>query len=233
MTNFGLFKKTGTTVTFAGGYTEHGTYLSDPAAQIFSSLAVAVDGRVIGGVGDQFTVTGAFTNAGDIDLGGSSTMLVGNGAGTLMQTAGTLELGTSASLIAGTVAIDGGILTADGPGATIAGSLVYASSQASAYAGRLTGGGAALTVNGPAALLVLSGSSNSYGGGTFVTAGVLEVQSAGGIPDGGALTVGGGAGAFGAFGRGSIWYHRRFPNRVRYSCLRWRERFSCLGHVKQ
>ena len=45
---------------------------------------------LFGGVGDQFFVTGSFTNSGDIDLGGSCTMLVGNGVGTLVQKAGTL-----------------------------------------------------------------------------------------------------------------------------------------------
>ena len=46
-------------------------------------------------------VTGSFTNSGDIDMGGSSLLVVGNGSGTLSQSAGTLELGGSATLTAG------------------------------------------------------------------------------------------------------------------------------------
>jgi hypothetical protein len=36
----------------SGGYTEHGTYISDPATQIFSSLAVAAGGLIQGGIGN-------------------------------------------------------------------------------------------------------------------------------------------------------------------------------------
>ena len=55
-------------------------------------------------------------------------MVVDNGAGTLMQTGGTLELGTGARVSAGTVQINGGVLVADGPAAEITASLVYTSS---------------------------------------------------------------------------------------------------------
>jgi hypothetical protein len=191
-TNNGFIKSTSTTVTWAGGLTNNGTYLSDPAANYFSTLANAATGLVKGGVGDTFFVTGPATNAGDIDLGGSSTMLVGNGAGTLTQTAGSLELGTNATLSAGTVEINGGTLLAGGPAATITSSLIYASSAASTYQGILTGAGNSLTLDNPAALLILSGSSNSYTGGTVVATGTLEITSAGAIPDGTSLTVGAG-----------------------------------------
>ena len=191
-TNNGFIKSTSTTVTWAGGLTNNGTYLSDPATNYFSTLANAATGLVKGGVGDTFFVTGPATNAGDIDLGGSSTMLVGNGAGTLTQTAGSLELGTNATLSAGTVQINGGTLLADGPAATITSSLIYASSAASTYQGILTGAGNSLTLDNPAALLILSGSSNSYTGDTVVAAGTLEITSAGAIPDGTSLTVGAG-----------------------------------------
>ena len=107
-------------------------------------------------------------------------------------------MGTGASLSAGSVAITGGILPADGPAALITANLVYTSSSASTYQGILAGAGNTLTVDNPAAVLVLSGSGNSYTGGTFVTAGDLVVTSPGGIESSTALAVGNDLAAFGA-----------------------------------
>jgi autotransporter-associated beta strand protein len=151
---------------------------------------------VLGGVGDGFFITGPLaTNAGQIDLGGTSTMVVDNAAGVLTQTAGTLEMGTGAALSAGSVEINGGVLRADGPGALITANLIYDSPAASTYQGVLAGAGNALTVSG--GLLVLSGTNNSYSGGTFVMGGQLVVTSPGGIPSGTNLNVGSGLTLFG------------------------------------
>jgi autotransporter-associated beta strand protein len=194
-TNSGYIKITSTTVTWAGGLTNSGTYLSDPAANYFSTLANSSLGLLKGGNGDSFSVNGAATNAGQIDLGGTCTMVVGNGAGVLTQSAGTLELGTGAALSAGTVAINGGILLADGPAAVTTANLLYASSSASTYQGVLAGAGNSLLVNNPAAVLVLTG-SNTYQGGTIVVAGTLIVASPAAVRDGTSLTVGAAAGMF-------------------------------------
>ena len=196
--NNGFVKSTGTTVTWAGGFTNNAIYLSDPAVNYFSSLANDAGGLLKGGNGDQFIVTGPFTNAGQIDLGGASTMVVQSGAGLLAQSSGTLEMGTAATLSAGTVAIDGGTLLADGPGGEITANLVYGSSSASSYQGVLAGVGNSLTVDNPLAKLVLSGSGNTYAAGTFVMAGELVVSSPGGIESGTALDIGNDLAAFGA-----------------------------------
>jgi hypothetical protein len=197
--NNGYVKSTGTTVTWAGGFTNNGAYISDPAVNYFSGLVVGPTGLLQGGVGDQFFVTGPLlSNAGHIDLGGTSQMVVNNGAGLLTQTAGVLEMGVSATLSGGTVAIDGGVLLADGPGGTITANLVYSSSLTSTYQGILAGAGNSLTVDNPLATLVLSGTGNTYTGGTFVTAGQLIVIGAGGIESGTALGVGNYLSAFGA-----------------------------------
>ena len=189
--NNGFVKSTSTTVTWAGGFTNNGTYRSDPAQNYFSSLANGAAGLVLGGVGDGFFVTGPLaTNAGRIDLGATSTMVVDNGTGVLSQSAGTLEMGTGAMLSAGSVEITGGILLADSPAAVITANLIYSSSAASTYQGMLAGSGNSLTLDNPAALLILSGLSNSYAGGTYVEAGSLEITSAGAIPNGTSLTVG-------------------------------------------
>ncbi len=197
--NDGYVKTTSTTVTWAGGFTNNGTYHSDPAQNYFSSLANGAAGQVLGGAGDGFFVTGPLaTNAGDIDLGETSTMVIDNGAGILSQSAGKLEMGTGATLSAGTVEISGGILLADGPAAVITANLVYSSSSTSTYQGVLAGAGNSLSVDNPLAKLVLSGTSDSYTGGTFVTAGELVVTSAGGIESGTAVGVGNDLAAFGA-----------------------------------
>ena len=114
------------------------------------------------------------------------------------QSSGTLEMGTAATLSAGTVAIDGGTLLADGPGGEITANLVYGSSSASSYQGVLAGVGNSLTVDNPRAKLVLSGSGNTYAAGTFVMAGELVVSSPGGIESGTALDIGNDLAAFGA-----------------------------------
>ena len=188
--NNGYIKTTSTTVTWAGGFVNNGTYFSDPADNYFSSLANGPSGLLKGGAGDGFFVTGPLvTNAGQIDLGGTSTIVVDNGKGLLVQTAGTLEIGTGATMSAGTVEIAGGILLADGPGGVIAASLVYGSSSASTYQGTLAGEGNSLTVNNPNAVLVLSG-SGSYTGGTYVESGSLILTNRLAIADGANLTVG-------------------------------------------
>lgn len=189
--NNGLIKTTSTIVTYAGGFVNDGNYFSDPATNYFSSLAVGPTGLLQGGVGDQFFVTaGSVSNAGRIDLGGTSLMVVDNGAGALAQSGGMLEIGTSAALSAGTVEIAGGTLLADGPDGEITASLVYASPSASTYQGVLAGADTSLTLDNPAALLFLSGTSNSFMGGTYVETGTLVITSAGALPEGSNLIVG-------------------------------------------
>ncbi len=185
----GYIKINGNTVRWLGGLTNNGTYISDPAINYFTGLTVGASGRLQGGVGDRFFVTDPFTNAGNIDLGGTSLMVVNNGAGLLTQTAGVLHMGTSATLSVGTVEIDGGVLLADGPAAAITANLIYDSASPSTYQGMLVGASNSLTVNNPAAVLVLSG-SNTYGSGTNVLAGTLVVTSPAAIRDGTNLTVG-------------------------------------------
>ncbi len=197
--NNGYVKATSTNVTYAGGFTNNGTYVSDPAVNYFSSLAIGPTGLLEGGNGDQFNVTGPLlSNSGQIDLGGTSTMVIDSGAGLLEQSADTLEIGAGASLTAGTVSIDGGILLADGLGGTITANLVYGSSSASTYQGMLAGAGNSLTLNSPLAKLFLSGSDNSYAAGTIVAAGTLVVTTPGGIESGTTLSVGNDLAAFGA-----------------------------------
>jgi len=62
VTNNGIFKSTSTTVTFAGTYTENGTFISDPADNYFNDVNIAPAGAWIGGKGGRFLVSGDFIN---------------------------------------------------------------------------------------------------------------------------------------------------------------------------
>jgi hypothetical protein len=60
--NNGTFKNTHGRFTFAGTYTENGTFVSDPADNFFTDLIVNPNGVLLGGVGDRFFVSGSFLN---------------------------------------------------------------------------------------------------------------------------------------------------------------------------
>jgi hypothetical protein len=62
VTNYGTVKVTGTTVDWQGTYTEFGTYNSDPSDNYFADLIVGGTGYLLGGAGDNFYVSGDFTN---------------------------------------------------------------------------------------------------------------------------------------------------------------------------
>lgn len=60
--NNGQFKTTHTTVTFAGTYTENGSYISDPSINNFTNLIIGTSGYLVGGTGDEWHITGNFEN---------------------------------------------------------------------------------------------------------------------------------------------------------------------------
>jgi len=60
--NQGTVKTTQTTVTFAGNYTEQGTFISDPSNNYFTNVAIDANGYWTGGVGDNFFISGNFVN---------------------------------------------------------------------------------------------------------------------------------------------------------------------------
>ncbi|MDB4453185.1 VPLPA-CTERM sorting domain-containing protein, partial [bacterium] len=61
--NNGIFKTTDTNVTFAGSYTENGIYISDPSDNYFQDLLIGENGSLVGGVGDNWHVSGDLINA--------------------------------------------------------------------------------------------------------------------------------------------------------------------------
>jgi hypothetical protein len=60
VTNSGQVKVTNTTVTWAGGFTNNGGYISDPATQYFTNLTIGPNGYLQGGKGDIFSLSGNF-----------------------------------------------------------------------------------------------------------------------------------------------------------------------------
>ena len=58
VTNNGIFKNTSTTITFAGTYTENGTFISDPADNYFANILIGSAGSWVGGQGDRFILFG-------------------------------------------------------------------------------------------------------------------------------------------------------------------------------
>ncbi len=143
--------------------------------------------------GQHFSVAGDLSNAGTIVLGAGAVMTIQSGSGSLVQTGGSLSIGNGATVAAGTIEIAGGTISAADPTALLNSSLDYTSPASSTFQGILAGAGNSLTVNNPAALLILSGSSNTFGGGTNVEAGKLELTSHAALPDGSSVTVGAGA----------------------------------------
>jgi PEP-CTERM motif len=83
VSNQGTFKTTGATVTFAGGFTNLGAYISDPSTQSFTDLVVMPTGFLVGGAGDVFQVSHSFSNQSTQNTSWNTrgAALVFNGAG--------------------------------------------------------------------------------------------------------------------------------------------------------
>ncbi len=123
-TNYGTFKLTETKVTFANGYTEHGSYLSDPGTtSIAGNANIDTTGYWQGGIGDNWSITGGFLNNSTQntkwDTGLSTIALTGSGNHVfrLMGTdKGAIMGGYTNNFAWGTLSITGGgsvTLTAD------------------------------------------------------------------------------------------------------------------------
>src|SRR5207248_1149821 len=92
VSNNGIFKNTSTTITFAGTYTENGTFISDPADNFFNNVNISSSGAWVGGVGDRFFVSGNFlnqsTNTTQWDTVAAELHLITGGDGDIFQVAG-------------------------------------------------------------------------------------------------------------------------------------------------
>jgi autotransporter-associated beta strand protein len=121
------------------------------------------------------------------NTGGASGSCVLSGAGSNMLTLNNSGGGATIALAGGSHEIEAPVVLADN--LTVGGSGTLAFGQSSGITDN--GSGYALTLNAPGGTLILSG-SDSYGGGTTVTAGTLIATSSASLPAGSALTVGAG-----------------------------------------
>jgi autotransporter-associated beta strand protein len=188
----------GNTLTLGGS----GDMSISATMQSTGSGAVTKEGAGVLTLTGTNTYTGPFTlNAGRVRLGGA----LGNlGAGTVVLNAGTLSgnNATTARTLAnnftlgGNVSLghvtDSGLLTMAGAGTLTANRSVTVDSPVVISGAIGDGGGNYLLTKAGAGTLTLSG-ANSYGGGTQVDAGTLNLANLSAMPFSGTVSVGAGA----------------------------------------
>jgi uncharacterized protein YhjY with autotransporter beta-barrel domain len=173
---------------------------------VTSTVGIGTSGILtgIGTVSGSATLTGngiiTFNTGGSIV--GSLTATGGNwnGGGTVdgavNSISGTFTIGNGADLTATSgVNVTGGSIAGTG---TITGNVNYMSSSASTFNGVIGGVGSALTMNGGGSLTL--GNTNTYGGGTTISAGSLLVGNPGALGTGPVTQSGGNLGTSGAGG---------------------------------
>ena len=93
----GVFKVTGTTVTYTGTFTNDAAYISDPAHNNFQTLIVGTTGYLQGGLGDVFSIAGDLLNHSlrNTDWSTGSATLAFTGAGAHEFDFAGLDLGAN------------------------------------------------------------------------------------------------------------------------------------------
>ena len=133
--------------------------------------------------GQAVTISGGGSLQFDVNFSASG--------GTLQATAGTMAIGAEATV--SPVLLDiAGNAQLSGSGTIQGANVTYESSAASSFAGSIVGARNSLVLNASGGELILSG-SDSFGGGTYVDAGMLIVNNSAALLDGSSLTVGAGA----------------------------------------
>jgi fibronectin-binding autotransporter adhesin len=195
---------TGTTLTLNGGTLQAGASFSLP-----SSLSIVVDASsVINTNGYNLTIHGNFSGSDPLEKTGSGTLtLAGTNSsytGTITISGGGISLSTGSNLWAGPLALSGGELIATGSftfsqNATLSGAntIDVASGCNLVITGNISGTGGSLTKI-DSGTLTLSG-SNTYTGGTTISAGTLAVPAASGLGSGNLSLNGGTLQANGSF----------------------------------
>jgi autotransporter-associated beta strand protein len=197
--------------TIGGLYvTEGGALLVSPSATIFGSVSLSTSANssfsgVIAGSGSVLTLDGApgttlmlgstasSTFGGTIIEGGMLTIANSSalGGNSLTVNGGTLDLSGLAAVGVTTLAGSGGVIETSSGTSTLV--VDPPGGPATNFAGSLlNGSGVVRLLMEGSGTLILSG-SNTYSGGTTVTAGILEFENRAALPSGSSLTVGSGA----------------------------------------
>jgi autotransporter-associated beta strand protein len=200
------------TFNFAGGTFQAASSFS---TSVPIALTTGGSNAVFDTNGNMLTLAGPLSGPGGLQVIGAGvlTLAVSNGyTGTTLVSNGTLLLGDPNALSGSTFdTTGGGLLSFGGLTSALFGGLqgsgnlalsnanfadvaltVGGNNASTTFSGNLSdlNGGGSLTKTGTG-LLLLSG-ENSYGGGTTVSSGTLEVVSSSALPDGMSLTVGAG-----------------------------------------
>jgi autotransporter-associated beta strand protein len=187
---------TGPTTISQGNLTVNGVLAAGSTVTVGSSGVLSGSGTIGGSVllngstinlSNGGTICGASTATGGYWLGAGSVdglFSVPSGTLTIGSTSATANLTASGGLsIAGPAS-----LSFATSAATLTGSLSYASSTNTTLSGIIAGPGSIVTLDNAATKLGLSG-NNTYGGGTVVSAGTLQADSAAALGSGG-LSIG-------------------------------------------
>jgi hypothetical protein len=205
----GTLGGTGTTLDVNGGGTVTlgnltGGYTYSGPTSVSNGSTLKLDGSTI--QSSPVTVTGAnlgtTANGGTLgqtlSVGGTSALVGGSNLSVTDRTTvtdGTFTIGsggTGATLNAnGGLAVSGGSIAAESPSSiiNIGSGLNYTSPTGSQLVGTLTGSGGLLLNSALGATLELL-NSNSYGGGTTVESGLLQLDRGDALPQGGLLADG-------------------------------------------
>ena len=155
------------------------TTIFSNAANTTTGRTLIVNAQVTGG--NNLSIVGpTVTAGGNITLGRVSTF-----TGTLTIAGTTLTIGTAGQLNSGNYANTISIAAS--------GNFVYSSSLNQTLGGNITGAGKLTKGTSASSILILSGASNTYSGGTAVNAGTLTFQKTTAKPASGTVTVAAGA----------------------------------------
>lgn len=180
-TNLVVFS--GTSFTKAGA----GTFVLKPGAPNINSgpTVVAAGTLVIGSSSGRLVIPGSLSisNGATAQLGQSEQMA---DSGSLTVDGGTFDMTSRAETVAGVVLDNNGLINSSSSSAILTSPTVFDVRSGTIYAG-LAGAASLIKTTGGTVLLTNSSTSDTYTGGTIVSAGILDVGHSGtglGIPAG-------------------------------------------------
>jgi autotransporter-associated beta strand protein len=188
---------TGPTTVSQGNLAVNGALAAASAVTVQNTGVLSGSGTIGGNVllsGGTINLSGGGTICGTATATGGSWQGSGTVLGSVAVSSGTITVGNSSGSgmfttlgglnVTGTAAI-----AFANPATVLTSSLNDASAASMTLSSAVSGANTSVTLNSPAAKLVLTSSNNSYGGGTFVSAGTLSTTNSSALGSGG-LTIG-------------------------------------------